>query len=139
MNFTDLAHAVAFEGKPIGVVPLYPDERQVFDKILIDHALEKIDDPDQIRVWFFKPKNRQEALRRINVVNKIDREKQKRGYFTIDDHRIKGWAFGYSAEDIESFLLRRTVMILRCYAATGEAIFTQRKVKKQVSLFEVED
>ena len=124
MNFSDLVQAVAFEGKPIAVFPVYPEERKAFDKILIDHALEKIDDPDQIRVWFFKPKNRQEALRRINVVNKIDMEKQKRGYFTIDDHRVKGWAFGYTGADIEDFLLRRSVMLLVSYAMTGRAEYT---------------
>ena len=124
MNFSDLVHAVAFEGKPIAVFPAYPEEREAFDKILIDHALEKIDDPDQIRVWFYLPRNRQEALRRINEVNKIDREKQRRGYYTIDDHRIKGWAFGYSAADIEDFLFRRTVMLLVSYAMTGRAEYT---------------
>jgi len=130
MNFTDLAHAVAFKNKPIGVFPAYPEERKSFDKILIDHALEKIDDPDQIRVWFFKPQNREDALARIAAIHAIDQVKQQRSFFTVEDHRAKGRTFGYSEDEIEGFLCRRTAMILRSFVLTGQAQFTSHPVRE---------
>jgi hypothetical protein len=129
--FSKLVKAVASGSKPIAEYDyaIYKEHKELCDKRLQDYGLEKIEDPvhkTYRNIWFFKPQNREDAIKRIDEVNRIRLEAQTRGYLAFEDHAKLGKLFGYSEEDINGFLSWRAVLILRSYVMTGKAEYIYR-------------
>ena len=99
-SFFELASAVVLKGKPIAEFDygIYNEEKSLFDHIIKIYGLEKLDDPANLSVWFFRPENRADALGRIaELTNRTNRLSSQRG----------GELYGYSQCDIDAFLINR--------------------------------
>lgn len=134
-----LAEAVALKAKPIAehTYETYLKNKELFDKIISDYGLDKIEDLANDALWLFRHENREGALRRIEEYNAIHRDIRKRGYFTFDDHRKLGELFGYSDDDINKYINWRTLDILRSYTINEKGIKKQAYISPQTLLVDM--